>query len=79
MNALEGWDRDQARQEGWVLVSLFEEDTPSIMGATGGVFHSNYVGEGWPTVDMKAVEFVKDRAAEGSAYHIDALARTQLL
>lgn len=29
--------------------------------------------------DALALAFVQARAAEGSAYHIDALARTQLL
>jgi|JI8StandDraft_1071087.scaffolds.fasta_scaffold232324_2 hypothetical protein len=76
---LDGWSNARAYREGWKLAKLFNEDTLRIIGAEGGEFRRKYRGQGWPLINMKALAFVQQKAREGSAYHIEALARTQLL
>jgi len=75
----EGFDNTQAESEGWRL------DLWGGVASIGAGFESRHKLRGfrWRMTLHQANElarqFVRDKAAEGSAYHIDALARTQLL
>lgn len=78
MNASDGWDPQQAEQEGWFIWHI------SVKGPFIGFKHERRLsgyksGMNASEYDALALAFVQARAAEGSAYHIDALARTQLL
>ena len=61
---------DRALEEGWCLIEgaggllVIEANSDSDIFSPGGVSH-----------DDKAEEFVRQKAAEGNAYHITALAR----
>ena len=72
---MDAFDDTQAEEEGWDITS-------------GGIGVAAYFGHFGcasddpitrGTADALALAYVQQRAAEGSAYHIDALARTQLL
>lgn len=80
MNAKDGWDTQQAEQEGWFIFNPSEGD-PSLCAFHKSDFFrgESLTIEGERLADAKALAFVQQRAREGSAYHIDALARTQLL
>lgn len=75
----EDFDNTQAESEGWRLA------LGSGVASIGAGFESRHKLRGFRwhmtlhQADELARQFVKDKAAEGSAYHIDALARTQLL
>lgn len=65
------WDNTAARSEGWLLWSG--------RGCIIPVFRAAFWTGEWEASKGKALAFVQQCAAEGSAYHIEALARTQLL
>jgi hypothetical protein len=69
------WDNTQARSEGWLLV-----DEDNVIVALNGCFglDMNPSSDYRPS-DARAIAFIQQKAKEGSAYHIEALARTQLL
>ena len=69
------WDDTQARSEGWLLV-----DEDNFIIALHGCFglDMNQSSDHSPS-DARAIDFVTRRARAGSSYHIEALARTQLL
>ncbi len=75
----EPWSNYQAIMEGWRLRQLIH--TNEIVGH----YQTDHVLPGYrPTLlmhqlDELALRFVQQRAAEGSTYHIEALARTHLL
>ena len=76
------WDNEQARREGWGLFVLFEKPELQVGYDYEAYFKEPHPFRGGRTLedwDAAALRFVKDKAAEGSAYHIDALARIQLL
>ena len=69
------WDDTQARSEGWLLV-----DEDKVIFALHGCFGLDMnQSSDYRLSDARAIDFVTRRAREGSAYHIEALARTQLL
>ena len=82
------FDNKQALTEGWILMpdgggsfeiqsdDFFEKDNgrPSPFGSM-----PEDPPKAHAVCDAKALAFVQQKAREGSAYHIDALARTQLL
>ena len=83
----ERFDNTQAMAEGWILMPdgegfeiqsddffLEYNNNPNPFGST-----TTDTAEQHVVCDAKALAFVQAKAAEGSAYHIDALARTQLL
>lgn len=72
---LQGWNKTQCRSEGW---NIYPDTTPFI-GVWDGSLAVSTVGMTVVEADAKALAFVQQKAREGSAYHIDALARTQLL
>jgi len=76
MSALAGWDNLQAEKEGWRIGHTFNEG-PFI----GFMYEERLPGyePGMKPREFDAIAFVQAKAAEGSAYHIEALARTQLL
>jgi len=87
MNALEGWNQQQALREGWRLKKVFLR-TVIFAEITGPFGFRKSAKDEFPPIrkwgdilaaDAKALAFVRQKAREGSAYHIDALARTQLL
>jgi len=66
----EGFDNTQANEEGWCLQQTgIKRSIPYIVRSYTRHFYT----------DKEAKDHVQAKAAEGSAYHIDALARTQLL
>lgn len=67
------WDNKQANEEGWFVTKTGE------LYATPEFFGLAYDGKTWKPADKLALQFVQQKAREGSAYHIDALARIQLL
>ena len=70
MNATDEWNDTQAFREDWYL-SWPDETIQAyrlLLGETT-----------WGQANQRALAFVQKKAAEGSAYHIEALARTQLL
>lgn len=82
------WDDTQARSEGWLIkregwtmwpVGFIKDSRRKTIG----VYSSDLDGYDSCTtlaeMDQCALAFVQQKAAEGSAYHIDALARIQLL
>jgi hypothetical protein len=74
-----GWDHSQAHSEGWWL---FELSKPPIILSDSLTCKElpGYRATGdTRALDALARAFVQQRAREGSAYHIEALARTQLL
>jgi len=75
---LDGWDDNQARIEGW-FVHEYAGEVGGITAFASSAFfrEASYPKDG--EADAKALAFVQQRAREGSAYHIEALARTQLL
>ena len=74
------FDQDQAISEGWVLY----RDTPSafVMALATSTFLGSATGSNIiareKSADALALQFVQQKAQEGSAYHIHALAITQL-
>jgi len=80
MNAKDGWDNSQATTEGWFLFSP-QDGCPSVSAFFESIFFSGIskTVEGERLADAKALAFVQAKAAEGSTYHIDALARIQML
>ena len=69
------WDDTQARSEGWLLA-----DEGNIIFALHGCFGLDMSrSTDYRPNDGLALAFVQQKANEGSAYHIEALARTQLL
>lgn len=73
---LANWDGTQARAEGWRIYE--SKDRPLQLWAyVGSSFHKR-AGTLFSGADKLALQFVKDRAAEGSAYHIEALMLLQL-
>ena len=78
----EPWDNRTATEEGWYLIMINGRCTIQAYYAFENQFNKPgpfVCGPGIEGWDAKALQFVKYKAAEGSAYHIDALARTQLL
>lgn len=84
MSIAEVWDELKAHSEGWSLGT--ESGKPKVL-ATPGRFGCGKDPRTWVAADVKALAFVQakalafvqQKAREGSAYHIEALARTQLL
>jgi hypothetical protein len=74
MSDWDGWDLNQAIQEGWFIDSDNRIDARSKHFGCRLAFQETY-----EPARARALAFVQAKAAEGSAYHIDALARTQLL
>lgn len=73
---LEGWDQACAMAEGWFI---YRYDPICISATVPGPFCSDHWTYCRGEIDNRALAFVQQRAREGSAYHIEALARTQLL
>lgn len=74
MTDISDFDRRQAFDEGWRFSGLA---TPLVAR------HGHFGCDGqnintYPEADARALAFVQQRAAEGSAYHIEALMLTQL-
>jgi len=69
----DAWSNVQAETEGWFVTKTGE------LYATPGFFGLAYDVKTWKPADKLALQFVQQKAREGSAYHIDVLARTQLL
>ena len=70
----------QDHAEGWELCDEGDgEETPEIYALFGHFGCDLAVKVSWAVADAKALAFVQQKAREGSAYHIEALARTQLL
>jgi hypothetical protein len=74
------FDPDQADSEGWIL---FGDTHPvSVMALAPSTFWATATGNTFKTraksADALALQFVQQKAKEGSAYHIHALAITQL-
>lgn len=78
MSRLAGWDGIQAENEGWFIFE-FEATAMEICAYARSNFQKSQSYKHYKNGDLAALAFVQQRAAEGSAYHIDALARTQLL
>ena len=73
---LANWDGTQARAEGWFLYE-FTDLHLELCAYSRSSFHKQ-VGVLFGDKDKLALQFVQDRAAEGSAYHIEALMLLQL-
>jgi len=68
------WDNTQARSEGWLL------DEGNVIIALNGCFGLRlHQSSDFRPSDARAIAFIQQKAKEGSAYHIEALARTQIL
>ena len=66
----DGFDNTQAYKEGWCLLQTgIKRSIPVVVQSHTCYFYT----------DNGARDHVQRKAQEGSAYHIDALARTQLL
>ena len=74
---LANWDGTQARAEGWFLYE-FSDPLPLELSAYSLSSFHKQVGVLNGDTDKLALQFVQDRAAEGSAYHIEALMLLQL-
>lgn len=72
----ENWDETQCNSEGWFLFKF--ENLPSELRAYSDSPFYKKAGSINSKADELALQFVKDRAAEGSAYHIEALMLIQL-
>lgn len=78
----DAWSNAQAKEEGWYLIAFGGH--PEIQAwydyelFTTKPHPFKTVGS-YSTWDLKALAFVQAKAREGSAYHIESLARTQLL
>lgn len=72
-----GWCHKQSKLEGWILFSA-QDEVPEILGVYGGQFHKDE-DFSLSLSSSRALQFVKEKAREGSAYRIEALARTQIL
>lgn len=70
------WDETQGNSEGWFLFK-FENQLTELRAYSLSSFHKQ-AGVLNGDADELALQFVKDRAAEGSAYHIEALMLLQL-
>lgn len=69
------WDDTQARSEGWLLA-----DEDNVIVALHGCFGLDMSqSSDYRPSDARALAFVQQKAREGSAYRIEALARTQIL
>jgi len=75
MNALGGVLDYQAYDEGWFL----GVEGQSIWAYSNSVFYEDLDRDDHESANRRALAFVQQKAREGSAYHIEALARTQLL
>lgn len=64
------FDNTQAFMEGWHITNHYKQRIVQAL--------SRQPRERWSEADARVLQFVKDKAAEGSAYHIEALAITQL-
>lgn len=73
------WQDSQAHREGWWLSELAR--TPCIFSCalTQSKLPGYRAGLNVLELNVLARNYVKEKAAEGSPYHIEALARTQLL
>lgn len=73
-------NKQQAYAEGWDMCDVGNgEVTPKIFALFGRFGCGQAVNLSWAVADAKALQFVQAKAREGSAYHIEALALTQLL
>lgn len=74
------FDQDQAISEGWILYG--DTHSASVMALATSTFLGSAVGNTIiareQSADALALQFVQQKAKEGSAYHIHALAITQL-
>lgn len=74
------FDQDQAISEGWIL--YIDTYSASVTALTRSTFRDMAVGNTpealGKSADAKALAFVEASARQGSAYHIHALAITQL-
>ncbi len=73
------WSETQALREGWVVFDKQIEPYRRYTTRFGKPNPFMKMPGSWDEYCMRALAFVQRKAAEGSAYHIDALARTQLL
>lgn len=72
------WTDDaQARSEGW---NVFEwgREVPRILALSNSPFTQGNTILQMNRADERALQFVQAKAAEGSAYHIEALMLLQL-
>lgn len=70
------WDETQCNSEGWFLFK-FENQLTELRAYSGSPLFKK-AGNFSSKADELALQFVKDRAAEGSDYHIEALMLLQL-
>ncbi len=73
--------QDQANSEGWIL-SPSDTHPASVLALAPSTFWDTATGNTFKTCEKSAnalaLAFVQQKAKEGSAYHIHALAITQL-
>ena len=73
------WDNEVASNEGWLLYGLLYGRPTIASGVNANRLLGWYPGFPRHLIDDLAVMHVQQRAREGSSYHVEALARTQLL